>query len=131
MKNDLKKEPYLITTGKSMTISCAEEGRLLVNSSVSCPSSTNTSAILTRTSIGSWKALHFCRQNYRERLMKIKNNIKSNSKWKQSISKIPEKEQKQIFHEKREAILPVKFSTEKIADSLKWYENNTKTYHTR
>jgi len=64
----------------------------------------------------------------KEHLMKSRNNLKSNSKWKLSASRIPKKERKQIFHEKREAILPVKFSTEKIANSLRWYENNTKTF---
>ena len=63
-----------------------------------------------------------------EHLLKIKNNLKSNWKWKRSASKIPKKERMQIFHEKREAIVPVKFSTKVIADSLRWYENNTKTF---
>jgi len=63
-----------------------------------------------------------------EYLMKSRNNLKSNSKWKHSASRIPKEEGKQIFHEKREAVVPVKFSTEKIAESLRWYESNTKTF---
>lgn len=63
-----------------------------------------------------------------KRLEKIKSNLKSNLEWKSSASQVLGKERKQIFHEKREAIVPVKFSTKIIADSLRWYENNTNIF---
>jgi len=64
----------------------------------------------------------------KKRLMKIKNNLKSNWKWKRSASKIPKEERKQIFHEKREAIVPVKYSTKKIVEGLKWYEDHAEIF---
>lgn len=64
-----------------------------------------------------------------EHLVKIKNNLKSNSEWGCSASKIPKEEQEQIFHKERQAIVPVSTgSTEIIAKSIKWYENHSEIW---
>lgn len=66
-----------------------------------------------------------------EDLNRLKNNIKNNSKWKRSSSSVPKKERKQIFHENRDGILPVKYSTEKIFESLKHYLVSNKTFEVK
>ena len=52
----------------------------------------------------------------------------SNQEWQDSSKFIKKEEQKQIFHEKREALLPVKYSTGRIAKSLEWYEKNNNIF---
>jgi len=61
-------------------------------------------------------------------LSNISNNIKSTSEWKKSGISIPDNEQGQIFHKKREAIPSVKFGTGKILKGLLWYKNNTEIW---
>jgi len=61
-------------------------------------------------------------------LSNISNNIKSTSEWEKSGFSIPDDEQGQIFHKKREAIPSVKFGTGKILNGLLWYKNNTEIW---
>jgi len=63
-----------------------------------------------------------------QELNRLKNNIRNNTEWKMSSSSIPENERSQIFHERRAGILPVKYSTEKIFESLKHYLVSNKTF---
>lgn len=61
-------------------------------------------------------------------LSNISNNIKLTSEWEKSGISIPDNEQGQIFHKKREAIPSVKFGTGKILKGLLWYKNNTEIW---
>lgn len=58
------------------------------------------------------------------RLSDISNNIISTPEWKKSVIDIPDDEQDQIFHKRREAIPSVKLGTGIILEVLLWYENN-------
>jgi len=58
------------------------------------------------------------------RLSDISNNIISTPEWKKSVIGIPDDEQDQIFHKRREAIPSVKLGTGIILEVLLWYENN-------
>jgi len=66
-----------------------------------------------------------------QELNRLKNNIKDNPEWETSSSSIPENERSQIFHENRDGILPVKYSTEKIFESLKHYLVSNKTFEVK